>query len=363
MTTCVESESEFPVWATVGATSKPQNTNGRVNWAMRVTDLLMCSLYSRSLIDLWQALLCGIHTRQLLYHAANNVLWHHLVTLSFACGHTAVLNSRHRMPAALLDDVRGHLRTSRLGCPLRGAAEVDSTNRELRAWARNGAPEGSTFFTEYQAAGRGRLGRTWSAAPGRNLMFSVLLCPSAQSPRSLLPLMAALGVSDALRQVAGPEVGGLKWPNDVRCGDRKVGGILLEAVTSPDTVAGIVVGIGLNVNQQAFPPALQDTATSLLLHTGRTIDRAALFATLLHALEKRYEAWEAGHVQGLLRAFEARMAYLGTTVTLHPTDTAPAVTGEVLGLSRDGGLRLMTPDGERVVLAGDVTSQPTPHRS
>jgi BirA family transcriptional regulator, biotin operon repressor / biotin---[acetyl-CoA-carboxylase] ligase len=260
---------------------------------------------------------------------------------------------------ALVRRTQTHLSTRRLGHPLRGTSQVDSTNRALRDWAAEGAPEGSTFLTEYQEAGRGRLGRQWAAAPGVNLMVSVLLRPADNTHLTLLPLVVALGVSDALRATCGPTAGHLKWPNDLRCGAAKVGGVLLETAPGSGPVPAIIAGIGLNVNQQAFPPALQEKATSLLLHSGQRTDRADLLAQILAAMEARYAQWERGAMGALRETVEGRMVHQGETVTLHPTTRSAPITGRVLGLSPAGGLRLATATGEQVVFAGDVSSQPT----
>jgi len=273
--------------------------------------------------------------------------------------HTSFLWCRRMATPALVRRTRTHLSTRRLGHPLRGTAQVDSTNRALRDWAAAGAPEGSAFLTEYQAAGRGRLGRRWAAAPGVNLMVSVLLRPADDTHLTLLPLVVALGVSDALRATCGPTAGRLKWPNDLCCGTAKVGGVLLETVSGSDPAPAIIAGIGLNVNQQAFPPALQEKATSLLLHSGQRVDRAALLARILAAMEARYAQWERGALGALREAVEGRMAHRGETVTLHPTTQAAPITGRVLGLSPAGGLRLATATGAQVVFAGDVSSQPS----
>lgn len=259
---------------------------------------------------------------------------------------------------ALVRRTRMHLSTRRLGHPLRGAARVDSTNRALRDWAAEGAPEGSAFLTEYQHAGRGRLGRQWTAAPGVNLMVSVLLCPTDEAHLTLLPLVVALGVSDALRATCGPTAGHIKWPNDLRCGTAKVGGVLLETAPGSGSVPAVIAGLGLNVNQQAFAPSLQGKATSLLLHGGQQINRAVLLARIFADVEARYEQWERGAVDVLRAAAEARLVHQGKPVTLHPTSRSAPVRGTVLGLSPAGGLRLATAAGEEVVFAGDVSSQP-----
>src|SRR5580692_10569135 len=145
--------------------------------------------------------------------------------------------------------------------PVRRFAEIDSTNRYLLDAARAGAPEGAVAVADYQRAGRGRLGRRWEAPPGSNLLVSVLLRPRlAVEELHLCTVAVALAASAACEQGAGV-VPDLKWPNDLMVGDRKLGGILAEALPAGTSAAdaddgtgrgstnapAVVVGLGLNV--------------------------------------------------------------------------------------------------------------------
>ena len=148
-------------------------------------------------------------------------------------------------------------------------AEVTgSTNHDLMAAARAGAGHGQVLFAEEQTRGRGRLGRHWHSPRGVNLYFSVLLYPPRLDITQFPPfaLVAGLAVAEAIHEATGLSAK-VKWPNDVLIGRRKVAGLLTEAL--PGSPAGLVVGVGLNVNQDRFPPDLREIATSLALATGQ----------------------------------------------------------------------------------------------
>lgn len=136
----------------------------------------------------------------------------------------------------------------------------------------------SVVVAEHQSAGRGRLDRSWETSPGTSLTFSATVDPQLD-PRwwPAIPLMAGLAVARAI----GPRAG-LKWPNDVYIGDRKVGGILVERVEAERPLA--VIGIGINVGQTADELPVE-TATSLALE-GLGADRTRLFGTVLAELRR-----------------------------------------------------------------------------
>jgi BirA family biotin operon repressor/biotin-[acetyl-CoA-carboxylase] ligase len=150
------------------------------------------------------------------------------------------------------------------------------------------APEGALVAADEQTAGRGRLGRRWLAPAGTSLLCSLQLRPAIASERlPELTGVAARACSEAIAALTGLEPA-LKFPNDVLVGDRKVAGILAEAREER-----VVLGIGVNVNVTAaeLPQEVDRPATSLLVETGRELDRAELLAELLEQFERRYDAW------------------------------------------------------------------------
>ena len=224
---------------------------------------------------------------------------------------------------------------------------IDSTNRYLlseRAGPQGAVPEGVVAVADEQTAGRGRHGRTWSAEPGSALLVSVLLRPRLPPERlHLVTLAAAVAATDAVRIVGGLDAR-VKWPNDVVIDDRKLAGILAEA----DGAGAVVVGMGLNVRPDAFPPELADVATALELRSTGPVDRADLLVAWLHALDAQLDS-----IDGVVAVAAARSATLGRFVRVELANEQ--LTGEASRLTDDGYLVVTRADGtEQIVTAGDV---------
>ena len=265
----------------------------------------------------------------------------------------------------LLDTLRPLLRTKRFGRDAEGYRAIDSTNTRALAWAAEGAAEGSLVVAERQTAGRGRHGRAWRAGAGKNLTCSLVLRPRLAPERlGLVTLAAGVAVAEAVRAFAAPLVPAIKWPNDVLLNGRKCCGMLLESSVAGharDRPAAVILGIGLNVNQNAFPDSLTADAahlpTSLLMETGRLVPRIALLAELLRVLEGRYQSLFEDGGRAVQRAYVERLTGLGETVTLRFAGTERHIEGRIDGVSATGALRLQTADGLRTLHAGEVTSR------
>ena len=230
---------------------------------------------------------------------------------------------------------------------------LPSTNTALARLASEGAAEGVSIVADEQTAGRGRLQRAWSSPKGAGLYFSILLRPAIpQNYWSLITFMAALAVGDALREAAGVQTD-IKWPNDILSGERKICGILAEAI---DTSAGraVIVGIGINLTQNAFPPELANVATSVAEATGHRPDREQILAALRDALARWYSLLdEPGRI---VDAWSNRSSYaIGKLVQV--SNGNDVWQGTTSGVEADGALRLRTTSGEiKLVRAGDVYS-------
>lgn len=260
----------------------------------------------------------------------------------------------------IVDELSPLLATERFGRPVRGYESVDSTNTVAAAWAAEGAPEGAVVLAEFQTRGRGRQGRIWKAAPGKNLTFSVILRPPLPPHEfGLITVAGSLAVAEAVEEVTAPHRPVIKWPNDILLDGRKCCGMLLEsAFSSPadGRSAVVVIGVGMNVNETTFPPSLEDTATSLLLTRGRPVPRAPLLATLLQHLERRYDELITNGGMAICQAYETRMAGLGRPTMLRFAHRDERVDGTILGLSEAGALRVKTDHGVEVYHAGEVTT-------
>ena len=170
-----------------------------------------------------------------------------------------------------------------LGTPLIHFDTVDSTNRAALRAASKEATEGTLFVADAQTAGRGRHSREWHSPPGLGLYFSVLLHPEIPVPEANnLVLQSAVAVCNAIEELYDYTVG-IKWPNDIYSGNKKLGGILLETTITGDTVENAVIGIGLNMRHsiEDFPVELRNSATSLQEVTGKDINNRLLIERIL----------------------------------------------------------------------------------
>ena len=259
----------------------------------------------------------------------------------------------------LAETLAAQVQTICLGRKIRAYQETTSTNDLAKEWAQAGAPEGSLVLAERQTAGRGRRGRKWQSRAGQNLLLSIVLRP--QLPPERLPLVtlaAGLASADAMAPFVSPLAPSIKWPNDVLLGKRKCCGILVESVfETPSRPPTVALGIGINVNQDAFPAPLSSKATSLLLETGRHVPRAALLARLLEQIERRYRVLQ--NEEASIRAdYEERLDDLGKPLALHLNDTDAPVCGTLHGIGPTGALLLKTDTGMRSFFAGEVTTYP-----
>ncbi|RMG68121.1 MAG: biotin--[acetyl-CoA-carboxylase] ligase [Calditrichaeota bacterium] len=237
---------------------------------------------------------------------------------------------------------------------------VGSTNDFLFEQALAGAPAWTVAIADRQTRGKGRMGRRWESPSGVGLWFSVLLRPKL-TPQQLmqLNLVSCLAVAEALesfahRQMKLPLTLQLKWPNDVYLAERKLSGILLQSHFEGSALRFLVLGIGVNVNQtrEQFPQQLRETAISLRMATGRVWPREVLFATVLKALYARLNRFEAGELGHWREAYLERVLYLNQTV--HIQTRKQRLSGQFVGITREGFLILRGRDGDQIITAGDV---------
>ncbi len=233
-------------------------------------------------------------------------------------------------------------------------ASTGSTNEDLAAAGRAGAPAGTVLAAEEQRHGRGRLDRSWHTVPGAALTFSVLLRPVAvpSAWRGWLPLLAGVAVAEAVADVTAVQAS-LKWPNDVLSGGGKLAGILAEQAG-----AAIVVGFGVNVSATA-EELPTDRATSLVLQGAANVDRQSLLAAILREFERWYLPWAEGPVPGDPESCGLRARYLSHCATIGADLQVELPGGAVLaGRGQDvdaaGRLVVATGSGLVPVSAGDV---------
>jgi BirA family biotin operon repressor/biotin-[acetyl-CoA-carboxylase] ligase len=230
-----------------------------------------------------------------------------------------------------------------------------STNTIAMEAAAAGTCEGSVFLSEQQTAGRGRGNNQWHSAESAGIYCSVIVRPTLPPSEVLvLSLAAGLAVRAAVQEFDSKVQADLKWPNDVLIEGKKFCGILTEMNAEATRVRYIVMGIGINVNQAAFPEDLQEAATSLRTATGNKWSRVDLCAALLKSLDHEYRNLISNpnaHTD-ILRRFEKHSSMVrGKPVRVEENGGFEGVTE---GLDPRGFLQVRTGDGVRVVYSGSV---------
>jgi len=261
-----------------------------------------------------------------------------------------------RVPDVLTPDLlRTELKGSLFGKRIYHFFRTDSTNRVGMDLGYAGEPEGAVVLAEEQSAGRGRAGRSWHSERGTGIYATLLLRPKispVQAP--LLTMMAGLSAHAAIFARTGLQVD-LKWPNDLILNRRKLGGFLTEMYSDTTLVRFLVVGIGINVNQEKFPGELSAIATSLRAETGTNQSRLELLARLLREFENDYNRFLREGASSVTMRFTKASSYaVGKRVRV--TNGADNFTGITAGVGPEGLLQVEGEDGKVVtVIAGDVT--------
>jgi BirA family transcriptional regulator, biotin operon repressor / biotin---[acetyl-CoA-carboxylase] ligase len=253
------------------------------------------------------------------------------------------------------DMLRQRLKGSLFGKRVYHFFKVDSTNRVAMELSQAGEPEGAVVIAEEQTAGRGRSGRIWHSERATGIYATIILRPKlapVQAP--LLTMMAGLSAHSAVQVQTGLDVD-LKWPNDLLINGKKVGGILTEMYAEPNQIRFVVVGIGLNVNQENFPGELSVIATSLRAESGRSQSRLELLVRLLREFETDYNRFLAEGPASVIERFSEVSSYArGKRVRV--TNGKDSFTGITAGVGPEGLLLVKRDSGQEVtVIAGDVT--------
>lgn len=271
-------------------------------------------------------------------------------------GHPGTGYFLEKVPDILTPEMlRQRLKGSLFGKRIYHFFKVDSTNRVALELGHAGEPEGAVVLAEEQTAGRGRAGRAWQSDRAAGIYVTLLLRPKlspVQAP--LLTMMAGLSARAAIQAHTGLEPD-IKWPNDLLLRGKKTGGILTEMHAEPSQVRFVIVGIGLNVNQEKFSGELASTATSLRIETGKLESRLEVLVRLLREFENDYNRFLREGPAGVTQKFEAVSSFArGKRVRV--TSGASSYAGTSAGLGPEGLLMVQRDDGQLVtVISGDVT--------
>ncbi len=230
--------------------------------------------------------------------------------------------------------------------------EVDSTNEYLKRMSADGydSDEMLTVTAQYQNSGKGRRGRSWVTEPGSALMFSVMIKPRLSlSDCSMLTLVMALAVKKALSDMDIET--GIKWPNDIVMNQKKLCGILTEALSE---TGQIIIGVGINTNQEYMPEELSQTATSILLQTDDCVDHDSLLDSILfHFDELCKKVYETNDLSLLKEEYEQALVSKNGEVTV--LDPEGEYNGICKGIDNTGQLLVECGNDIKKVYAGEVS--------
>ena len=250
-------------------------------------------------------------------------------------------------------EVKNGLKTEFIGQDIHYFKEVDSTNDVATYLAEEGAEEGTIVVAEIQNRGKGRRGKTWISPPG-GVWMSIILrpdIPPSKAPQ--LTLVTGVAVARTLKKELKLDVG-IKWPNDILIGTKKVCGILTEVNASFNKVNYVIVGVGIdmNVDVPLFPPNLQTGATSLKKELDTEINGAMLVQKFLFEFENLYKKFIEGKFPEILNEWRMLSKTIGNKVEIRTR--GKTVRGEAVGINKEGILILELDDGSlRKMISGE----------
>lgn len=233
--------------------------------------------------------------------------------------------------------------------------ETGSTNVEAAKFAQQGMDHGTVVIADRQTCGKGRRGRSWHTPGNTSIAMSFLLKPQLEAEyASMLTLVQAMAVAEAVEEVTALK-SQIKWPNDILINEKKVCGILTEMNLSGNEISSIIIGTGINVNQESFPEEIREIATSLKNESGEVQCREKLMGVICKKFEQYYEQFlTTKDLSCIMEEYNARLVSAGRSVRV--LDPKGEYTGEAIGINVRGELQVRQDDGEIInVYAGEVS--------
>ncbi|WP_428912622.1 biotin--[acetyl-CoA-carboxylase] ligase [Niallia sp. Krafla_26] len=254
------------------------------------------------------------------------------------------------------NEIRLGLKTKRLGQHIHYKESVDSTQKKALQLSLEGAPDGTIVIAEEQTLGRGRMNREWYSAKYTGVWMSILLRPNLLPQKApQLTLITAVAVAQAIEELT-PLLPEIKWPNDLLINGKKVTGILTELQAESDQINSVIIGIGMNVNQESFPPDLQSIATSLHIEGGVKVNRAKLIQAVLTRLENLYDLYVQEGFYPIKLLWEGYAVSIGKNITARTLKET--FHGKALGITDDGVLMLEDNSGKiHYIYSADIEMQ------
>ena len=251
-------------------------------------------------------------------------------------------------------ELESNRKTTWVGEEIHYFDSTDSTNTRAKRLAEDGAVHGTLVVADEQTGGRGRRGRAWESQKGVSIYMSLVLKPEIDpNNASMLTLITAMAVAGGIEKTTGLECK-IKWPNDIVMNGKKVCGILTEMSAQLDYINHVVIGIGINVQNESFPKEIEQVATSILMETGQHVNRAELIEAVLEQFERYYEIFlETEDLSGLVKEYNAHLINMQKQVRV--LDPKEPYEAKAMGITPHGELIVDTWEGRKLVSSGEVS--------
>ena len=242
-----------------------------------------------------------------------------------------------------------------IGGNIQHFAEIDSTNNYAKKIASEGCAHGTVVVADRQTMGRGRIGRQWQSDSADGLWFSIVVRPELEPENiQVITLATSVAVVEAIKETQGI-ICGIKWPNDIILDGRKLGGILTELSAEPGHVNYVVVGIGINVNQdlEHFDYEIRQKAVSLKMYDNKPVQRSKLLGSILTSFEKLYKSVLLGKNKDIIDKWSEYSVTIGKEVKVAYRNVE--YIGTAQSIAADGRLIVKCKDGvTREISAGEI---------
>ena len=250
-----------------------------------------------------------------------------------------------------VEELKHQLHTTFIGNNVVHLPSVSSTNDYAKTLAKENEKEGTIVLADIQTGGRGRKQRPW-ASPKGGLWFSIILRPNIPPTDAMKTTMcAACALTEAIKQNTNQNPS-IKWPNDILINDKKVCGILTELSAEIDTINYLIIGIGLNTNNQ-LPKDIRHLATSLKKESQKKVNNLTLFIQILESFERFYTALINKNDEMVRNTWISYSSTIGSNI-LVKTEQGE-IKGKAIGLDEHGELLVKTPQGEKKIITGDIS--------
>lgn len=241
-------------------------------------------------------------------------------------------------------EIKAGLKTVTIGKEIIYKTSLTSTQELAHRIANEGAEEGTLIVADEQTGGKGRLGRSWYSPIGTGIWMSVIVRPEIPPQKApQLTLLTAVAVLRGMKEATGTECE-IKWPNDILYEGKKIVGILTEMQAEPDQVHSIIIGVGINVNQQQFPPELEQIATSLRQIQNKELKRSVVIQRVLEEFEQLYLEYIENGFSFIKKLWEVHSITIGKRITARTVSNT--LEGMAKGITDDGVLLLEDDSGQ-----------------